>query len=792
MTLKILRANLLLSTLVFFCACNSTKYLGESEKLVTSSKIKLLDEGPSAKFLSLELELESFVIQKPNTNWFGVPREYIYLRGIENNIDEKEKGLRKFIFTRFGQAPTVLDSAAIFRTIDNMEGHLKLSRGFYNADVTPNIRIADKKAKVRYEVMLNTRYTISKISYLSEDTTCLNRILEGKDNALVKQGDYIDASTLELEKNRITNDLQEQGFAEFTTNYIDIKGDSNEVDKSVELFFEILRPAADRNHKIYQNGNISVYTDYYNKQDTFSLFDEEMGGVRYLRENLSWVVQPKHLESQIFLKEGYLSRRSDRAKTFKKLSALSTYKFAAINAFPNEYDSTLIDYNILLTPHDFKWTGDMGADIYYSTGAAFKNLFGFSLNGRLVNRNMFNGSEEYSLAGDVSTELSFDNNQISNPNRFVVARTFNAGLQNSIEIPRIIKYTRLSTLFNKSGIISDYLYNGFQQEATSNATLGIRLTNFLNLYNIKSARASLGYKFNDGIRHNVSLDQFGITINDVTQGALFDSILCRQSEIYCLSLTDNLFTGILFSNLFYVYNRTNIFPKTNYSGVYNLETSGLEMYGLNQLSNLFTGTNNVWSLFNDRFEFSKFIKLELDNRFTTNIGKDRSFAWRLDAGAIVPYGDSKVTPYIRQFSAGGPNSLRGWLPRQLVGGVVDTTIQTFPYYQGDIKLEANAEFRFDMFWLVEGALFVDAGNVWQISNNSEPEARFTKDFYKQIAVAGGWGLRLDFGYFLIRLDFGYKLRNPYPNEATGGYWQNWGNIRKQRLGNPQVGINYPF
>lgn len=789
MIFKVAQVSMLFMTAFWFCSCNATKYIAESEKLVTSSKIKILDKGVSAKNLSLEDDLEAFIIQKPNTNWLGIPREYIYLTTEENDLVNKViKNFRE----KFGQKPVLLDSSLVQKSANDIQKNLQVSNGFYDAVVNPEVKIANKKAKINYLVSLNTRYTISDINYYSDDTACLNLILEKRQSALVKPGDYVNTSSLELEKSRITNHLQENGYVEFTTNYIKIKGDSNVINKTVELFFEILRPGPGENHHIYRNGNISVYTDYYNKQDTFSLSEEDVGGVRFLRENLSWVIMPKYLDDHIFLKEGYLSKRSDRSKSFKKLSALSTYKFAAINAFPNEYDSTLIDYNILLTPHDFKWLGDFGADVYYSTGAQFKNLFGLSLNGRLTNRNAFKGSEQYSLTGDVSTELSFDNNFINDPNKFVVARTINAGLQNSIDFPRIIKYTQFSTIFNRMGILSDNLYNGFQQEATTNVSLGFRLSNFLNLYNLNSARATLGYKYNDGLRHNVSLDQFGLTINDVTQGALFDSILCSQSEIYCLSLTDNLFTGFLFNSLFYVYNRPNLFGKTSFSGVYNLETSGLEVYGLNKLSNLVTGNDNPWTFFNNRFEFSKFIKLEVDNRFTTNIGSNRSFAWRINAGAIVPYGDSEVTPFIRQFSAGGPNSLRGWLPRQLVGGIVDTTTQNFPIYQGDIKLEANAEFRFDMFWLVEGAFFVDAGNVWQITEASEPGAKFTKDFHKQIAVAGGWGLRLDFGYFLIRLDFGYKLRNPFPSEPTGKYWNNWGGIRSQRLGNPQIGINYPF
>ncbi|MBP7642172.1 MAG: BamA/TamA family outer membrane protein [Saprospiraceae bacterium] len=779
---------LMLVITMILSACNTTKYLSDSENLVVSSQIKVYNNTTNVSKTAIELELDPYIALKPNTNsFFLIPKEYIYYK---NQEKENERGFRKFMRNTLGEPPTIYDSTLVQNTVADMQNYLRVSKGYYEAEVTSVSKIENRKAKITYNTYLNDRYRIKSISYISEDSAVLRAIIEDAGNAVVKKGDYIDGASLELEKNRITNKLQDQGYAQFLTQYIDIKGDSSFTEKNVELFFEILKPSPTENHKIYTNGAIRVYTDYYNKQDTFSLVSEEIDGITFLRESSDWVVEPKHLSKLIYFNKNEQTNRSQRSRTFRKMSELSAYKFAAINAYANPNDSTEIEYDVLLTPQNFKWVGDFGLETCYSSGAQFRNLFGFSVNGKLINRNFLKGSEQYSLTGDVSTELSFDNNSGEN-RQFVVARTFSAGLQNSIEYPRIIKYTQLSKLFKNTGIISNGLYEGFQEDATSNVSIGLRTQNLLNYFRVNSAKASLGYKYNDGLKHNVSLDQFGITLNDVTPGPLFDS-LCLRSPIYCLNLQDNLFSGILFNNLLYVYNRPNLFGNTNYSAVFNLETSGLEIFAVNKLSNLITGNNTPWRLFNDRFEFSKFIKMEIDNRFTKRIAVDRSLAWRFDIGALIPYGENKITPFIRQFSAGGPNSLRGWLPRQLVGELVDTVSTFLPLYQGDIKLEANVEFRFDLVSFFEGAFFIDAGNVWQITSVSEPRARFTKDFYKQIAVAAGWGLRMDFNYFIIRIDFGYKVRNPYPQETGGGYWYNWHNIRRQGLGNPQIGINYPF
>jgi len=245
--------------------------------------------------------------------------------------------------------------------------------------------------------------------------------------------------------------------------------------------------------------------------------------------------------------------------------------------------------------------------------------------------------------------------------------------------------------------------------------------------------------------------------------------------------------------MFYLYNKPNVLGFTNYNLLSSFESSGLEIYAANKLYNRLSSTDEYWSINDNSFQFSKFIKVEFDNRFTKIFSKSSSLAYRFDIGGIIPYGDNDVTPFIIQFNNGGPNSLRGWIPRQMVGGIVDSLLNnTLPVNQGDVKLETNIEYRFDLSGQIEGAFFIDAGNVWSISKGSLPAAKLTPEFYKQIAIAAGWGLRLDVEYFIIRLDFGYKIKDPFINSANNSYWRNWAGIRQQRFGNIQVGINYPF
>lgn len=780
---------MLLFLLIAISSCNTTKYLNEGQTLITNSKIKIITKDKKVNKTLLALEVDPFIIQKPNKDFLFIPREYIYYKNSQPADTSKFDIWRR---TKLGEEPAILDSSLIIKTCDNLKQYIQLQKGFYDAEVNYSIKIKNKKAKVTYEITLFDQYTIASIEYFSEDKEVLKLIKENSKNALIKKGDNMNASTLSLEKSRLNLFLQDQGYADFVPQYLDIKGDSSQTNKTVALFFEIFRPRPGELHKRYVNGTINVYTDYYNKQDTFSMITKEINNIRFHRENSKWVVKPDFIEKSIFIKPNVLASRTPRTKTFKKLNTIGAYRFTNISTYLDLEDSTKINYNIYLTPENYKWQGDFGTDFFYSNTSQFQNLVGISLNGRLQNRNLFGGGEQYTLSGDVSTELNINSRNTEGVKKFFVARQFSTGLTNNIEYPRVIKYARTSSMLKKLGIISSDFKEEFTQNATTNVALGYNYLEQLNFFQISSFNGSLGYKYNDGQRNSISITQLGITLNNFTKGSSFPIIESR-SPIFSKSFQDNLFTGFILNKLYYLYNRPNVFGFSSYNLLSSLETSGLEIYAANKLYNRLSSTDQYWSINDNSFQFSKFIKVEFDNRFTKIFSKSRSLAYRFDIGGILPYGDNGVTPFIIQFNNGGPNSLRGWIPRQMVGGIVDSLLtNSLPVNQGDIKLETNLEYRFDLTSYIEGAFFIDAGNVWSISEGSLPAARFTKNFYKQIAVAAGWGIRLDVEYFIIRLDFGYKIKDPFISSATNSYWRNWAGLRQQRFGNIQVGINYPF
>ena len=280
---------------------------------------------------------------------------------------------------------------------------------------------------------------------------------------------------------------------------------------------------------------------------------------------------------------------------------------------------------------------------------------------------------------------------------------------------------------------------------------------------------------------------------------------------------------MLFRDFNYVYNaRPNRFGESLYLGI-NLELAGAEFWAVNSLYNSFALEPDTLKL--GEIEFSQYISTELDLRYYKQYTTKQSLVLRFNLGVARPFGFTTDVPYVKQLYVGGPNSIRAWAPRGLGPGQyldslsLDQANNNRLYQSGDLKIEFNAEYRFDLFWRLKGAVFLDGGNIWTIDkdlsrcgsqfllNNStitgctgNDQTVVNEAFYKQNCSGHRFGFRFDFTYFIFRLDVGIKLRYPYLNEPDEngmlpprrGYWENfkedWG-IYKNEL-QPWIGLSF--
>lgn len=805
---KILFISLIGFAMIMLVSCNSAKYLADEQSLIKGTKILFKSNTKINDKKSLEAELLTFIKDKPNEKLlFFIPKEWIYLRnsGQEDTL-WYHNGLRAL-----GQQPSIYKEEVVSKTVQEMENYLRLNKGYYEAKVDfiveeSNDLVGFKSSatnevwekitsKVTYIVAPGERYKVKSVAYRSDDTELLSFIESTKDAAFVKKGDYIDYTQFELEKGRMSLDLQNNGYANFSNNYIEIQGDSSRNDKDIDIVFEIKTPLPDTFHQKYVTGRINVYTDFIKEQTSDDLVLDSLQNINFYRQSTDFLVKPSLLSNSIFFREGTKLRREERLKTFKKLNSLGTYRFVTINSAPDAVHDSIMNFDILLTPFQKKWIFDGSLEGYFSTLGASR-LFGVSLAGALQNRNLLGGSEKYSLRAELGTELGF-NPGVSG----ISARTRNISIQNNLNIPSFQDFLGLGKLAWRTGLIKDKFYQSFVEDANTNIGLGFSSLNIINFYSLSSYNATFGFDYTSVKGNRYIFKPLGFNLDLY---AISDSTRFVDNPLIFLSFKDNLGTGFVFRDFSYIYNSGKSRKGNSFLVINNFEVSGWEVYLTNQLYNVISGDNSQWSisrgnLLNRDISFAKYIRYEFDGRHYKDFSKTRSLASRLNLGIIVPFGENAASPFIRQFGVGGPNSLRAWNVKEAgPGGYRDPEVklkepQVIFVNQGDIKIEANIEYRFKILLILDGALFVDAGNVWALKEDpGRPNAAISGDFLNQIAVGAGYGLRLNFNFFNIRFDFGYKVRSPYKDPVLPSQWYTFKEIRQQGLGNVQVAVNYPF
>ena len=777
--------------ILFGTSCNTSKYLKGNETFLNKNEVIIKSDSEIENKYTLKTNLKNLIQQKPNGSIITIPKEYIYYK---NSAPGDSSWYNRFFLNYMAETPAIYDSVQTVKSAEAMKNYLVNKKGFYNATVKIEEENNFPRTEVKYIVDPKQRYKINSIEYFGDDHEVLDAIKSENDKALIKKGDFIDAGEFDLELTRLSLSLQNKGYANFATNYLSIKGDSSLNNHGVDIFMELLPPLPDSFHQKYTISDINIYTDFHRDQDTSKLDIDIFNNSYYHKQGNNFLVKPKAIDNAIFLKSGTIYNREARTKTRKKLSELGTYRFVTMNARLDGVHDSIINYDILLTPFQKKWVADFGWDFFISstsqTSDGNNRVFGFSLNNSFKNRNFLGGAEQFTISSQAGLELQFKSVDESS---FIRSGTF--GLNAALEIPRQRNLLEMKPLVNLVGLVSDKSFQTFKENTTTTISAGFNYTDLVDNYSRSSINAAYSHNFKPNATSRFVIRQLGLEYNDYELADTF-KIRIQDNQLLLRSFDDNLLTGLFFRDVTYIYTQPVNLEGNSFAFIANFEWSGMETFLTNKLYNLISGSNNDWKL-NNNIEFAKYFRLEIDPRFYEFFSEKHSFAARAYAGIIVPFGSSEAAPFFKQFSVGGPNSLRGWDQKELGPGGYSELLntpepgQTF-FQTGDIKLEVNLEYRFDLIYVLEGALFLDAGNVWTLNDDERANSKFTSKFVDQIAVSAGYGFRFDFTYFNIRFDFGYKLRNPFVFENTDRYWYNWDEIKKQKFGNFQVAVNYPF
>ncbi|MEO5683964.1 MAG: BamA/TamA family outer membrane protein [Chitinophagaceae bacterium] len=759
----------ILSLFIFFiCSCSNTKYLPAGESLYIGSKVTVKTTGKTTKKAkTLKSELADLTRPKPNKSILGI-RFKLWVYNIAGH-PKKETSLRGKLKYKVGEPPVLLSDLNLDRNVKILAANLQ-NQGFYQALVTGDTVVKNRRATAVYAVETGNQYTIKEVAFEKDSSALSKTIAMSATASFLKPGKPYDLGIIQAERDRIDTYLKEKGFYYFNPDYLYIATDSSIGNHQVNLYVNTKPTAPTIAKKIYTINNIFIYSNYrlgMGSADTIQNSTVLYKGYRIADRQKRY--KPKMFEQMMLFSPGDTYKRSSHNLTLNRLITLGLFKFVK-NRFEMapQQDTPKLNTYYYLTPLPKK---SLKLELNGSTKS--NNLTGSQISVSWRNRNTFK-------AGELLTITALGGFEVQYSGQLAGYNTYRGGLEANLAIPRfVVPFLNLNT---KSGFVPK-----------TNILLAYDLLNKQKLYSLNSFRASYGYTWKESIRKEHQLNPVSINyVQPVNVTAVYLAAIDTNPTLQ--KAIDKQF--ILGSTYSYTYN-----PLTGNgvpSGIYfngNIDLSG-NIAGLISGADLKNG--KTVSIFNA--QFSQYVKADVDVRYYVKAGNNSVWASRLIAGVGYPYGNSSSLPFIKQFFIGGNNSLRAFRSRSLGPGTYlgarDTITRFFPDQSGDIKLEMNTEYRAKLFSVINGAIFFDAGNIWLYNKDPQkPGAEFTGQFLKQLAVGTGVGLRADVSFLVLRLDVAFPLRKPWLPDG-----QQWV-IKQIDLGNGSwrrdnlilnIAIGYPF
>lgn len=737
-------------------SCAIKRHVPEGKFFLDKNNVEV--EGGKVEFS--KSDVSKYIIQETHRVRFPSRFSTWLYYVTENN---KGTGFKHWINEHFSRTPEYFEPTEVKNSAKQMEQYLN-NIGYFNSKVTTETEYSGYKAKVTYTIHPSKPYRISKVDYEVEDTVLSRSLTRLESRLPVKEGQIYNAYTLDEQRTTVTNYLRNLGYYYFTKSYISYEVDSSFNNNTLEVAMKIAN-AQDREtglthpHKLYTINKISIFPNYRPSLtlrkpiDSISLTFST--GIRNYPNTLDFYhyekpqVRPKTFTQLIMIMKGRPYRQSMVELTYKALSSLKLYANTSIEFEPVDCDTAnLLNCRIMMrqgNTHSLKLQTEAtnsGGDLGISGSVTY------------TNRNIFKGAEvlTVSVKGGLESQDIINLGTISDDGRL-----FNTGeliFNTSIYFPRFLSPIPLKTFAR------DY-------QPRTNLTLGTGIQQRY-AYSRYVNMVSFGYDWKANPRLQFVLSPIYINYVKVNPIPEFEALLEEESN---QRIKDQYTSHFLLGGRYsIIYNTQNISKTNNYIYIRaNLESSGALVSLLNNTS-LMAKSDNHYELFGIRY--AQFVRADIDFRQYLRIGEKSMLACREMIGLGIPYGNSYDMPFERSFYSGGSTGMRGWGYRKLGPGAYHPIIDN-PNLEriGDIQLEFNTEFRFPIHGSFNGALFADAGNIWNYHPNPNylgGEFNFNT-FYDQIAVDAGVGLRLDFNIVILRLDWAFPLRYPYVND-NGRHW----------------------
>ncbi len=754
-------------------ACNPTRYVSQGEYLLDSYAIE--SDNKTIK----NDQLKSYVRQKPNKRIIGV-RFHLWL--FNRSKPEKENKWNNWL-RKYGEEPVIFQESMTEKSREQLKLFFE-SKGYYYAQVTDTVLLKQKRADVRYKIHSGWPYRISRVDYDIADTAISRLVLSDTARSLVSKNVLLDVGILEQERKRIETYLRDRGYFNFSEDYISYKADTSHQNRTVSLELNI-RPYTERSadnqmvekpfpiytiRAVTVNASLSM-RNLMNVPDAPKTMADTI-----MRDNMRFII-PKQfpvksstISQQMYIFPDSLYRVSNANRTYQHLLGLRNFQQVNIEftevpgqatATHRELDGRI---NILPLPRQSHQEDIEGTNSGGNIGGAVSVTY--------QNKSLFGHAEIFDLRlrGMIEAVSKTDET-------FKFKNTFEYEAEASLNIPKFLLPFRSQRFIQRYNPKTSFsiLYN---HQRRPDYTRSVFSTSF-----------GYNWKGSDVITHIVK----PLDVNFVNLLNVSDQFQ-EQLDKYPYLKNSYQTHMVVSSNYTFIRDMQSRNPDNFFYFRTNVETAGL------LLDAIFKMTDNSGKPYKiSGNAFSQFVKADFNLIHYYTISGNNRLVSRIFMGIGWPYGNSvtdgedgsvATMPFEKKYYSGGANSVRGWQLRSLgPGSYYDPEMSsTYPNNTGDMKLEANLEYRFKLIGIVEGALFMDAGNVWDTHKDAtRPGANFSFNrFYKEIALSGGVGIRFDFKFFILRTDLGMKLYNP-----VGAQWLQFDKINRNTFSG-SISIGYPF
>jgi len=760
-----------LSGNILLFSCSPAKFVPRDRYLLNKVEMEVDNSDISKE------NAKSYIRQKENYKILGFAKFHLWLYNLSSR-KKSESWLKKI-----GEPPEIYDPALTDISEERLEQYLN-NKGYFRAIVSSDVNFKEKsrKANLKYTINTGEQYKIKEINYHIGDSILRSLFFKDSTNLLLTAGTPFDFNLLEEQRQDIVELYKNEGIYYFSQDDVSYLADTTKFDKSVvlDLFIGDGRNDSTKEFSRYyiNRFNVSVlpgsssFTTRHNFEDTFSdtVYREDITIFR----NSEVKFRPNLFEDLIQMESGSLYRLDDAKNTFDAFNRLRQFRFIDIqfDEIKADRDTHLLDCFIRLAPMSKQ---SVSLDI---EGTNTSGNLGVAGNINYRHRNLFWGAELLQL--NFKGAMERQQRVVEDVPEYFNTREF--GVESNLTVPKLLGPGTILNVFD------DFLpktvftlgYN-FQRRPEYTRTIS----------NLKIGYDWMTSRF---LKHTWNLIDFNMVNLYRFDPEFIDFI----KDLYIKSsFTDHLIFAMNYS---LIHNTQKLNIKQNYSYLrFNVETAGNLLNMLSSMTNrpkvrsadtLGVQTSSYYQIFNTRF--AQYLKSDLEFRYGYIINKYTALMGRAFLGIGLPYGNFDVLPFEKKYFTGGANGIRAWQVRSLGPGTYRAPPDAYPNQSSDIKLEANIEYRFNLIGFLEGAFFLDAGNIWAINKkDNRPGAQFRfGEFYKQLALGTGTGFRFDFNYFIFRLDIGMKLRDP--SQESGHGWIIGNRSLTSDDFNLSFAIGYPF